>query len=83
MVVRDPPTEWIRVKICRGMTPQHRLRIALDLNDMARRSAISNIKQMHPGIDERGIQRELRRRVLPRDLFERVECYLAEHPVHE
>ena len=80
MAVRDPRTEWIRVKIYRGMTPQHRLRLALDLTDMARRSAISNIRQMHPGIDERGIQRELRRRVLPRELFKRVERYLAEHP---
>ena len=56
MAVRDPHTEWIGVKIYRGMTPQHRLRLALDLTDMARRSAISNIKKMHPGIDERGIQ---------------------------
>ena len=73
MAVRDPRTEWMRVKIYRGMTPQHRLRLALDLTDMARRTATSNIEQMHPAIDERGIQRELRRRVLPRDLFERVE----------
>ena len=80
MAVRDPRTEWMRVKIYRGMTPQRRMQLALDLMDMARRSAIANIKLMHPQIDEQGVQRELRRRMLPRDLFERVEQYLAAQP---
>lgn len=80
MAVRDPRTEWVRVQIYRGMTPQRRMQLALNLMDMARRSAIANIKMMHPNIDEQGLKRELRRRMLKPDLFERVERYLGEHP---
>jgi hypothetical protein len=80
MAVRDPRTEWLRVKIYRSMTPQKRVKLALDLIDMARRSAVANIKLMYPEIDEQGLKRELRRRVLPPDLFARVERFLKEHP---
>ncbi len=78
MAVRDPRTEWLRVKIYRSMTPQHRMRLALDLMDMAQRSALANIKLRHPRIADAELKREMRRRMLPRDLFDRLESYLAE-----
>ena len=52
MAVRDPRTEWLRVKIYRGMTPQRRMRLTFDLMDMAQRSMIANIKLMHPSITD-------------------------------
>lgn len=80
MAVRDPRTEWMRVKIYRGMTPQQRLDIVCSLNQTNRELAMSNIREMHPDWSERAIRRELRRRLLPREMFEKVERALRARP---
>ena len=81
MAVRDPRTEWMRVKIYRGMTPQRRLDIVCSLNQTNRDLAMSNIQQTHPNWSPEEMKRELRRRLLPRDLFEKVERTLSERPL--
>jgi hypothetical protein len=60
------------------MTPQRRLDIVCSLNQTGRDMALSNIRQSHPDWPTEELQRELRRRLLPRDLFEKVERALKE-----
>ena len=73
MAVRDPHTEWLRVKIYRSMTPERRLEIVCSLNQTMRELALSDIREKHPIWTPEQVRRELRRRLLPRDLFEKVE----------
>ena len=65
MAVRDPKTEWLRVKIYRGMTPQRRMQLALELMDTAQSAASASIKAMQPGIGGMELQRALRWRMTP------------------
>mgnify|MGYP001618047473 FL=1 len=75
--MRDPRTEWIRVQIYRRMTPQQRLQIVCSLNQTMRELALSNIGSAHPAWSPLEVQRELRRRLLSRDLFDKVELSLS------
>ncbi len=75
MAVRDPSTEWLRIQIYRGMTPQRRMQLALDLMDMAQGITLSGIRATHPDLNAVELQRELRRRMTPRELRKRVENY--------
>ena len=73
MAVRDPRTEWLRVKIYRGMTPQKRLDIVCSLNQTMRELAMGNIRHAHPDWTQAEVRRELRRRMLSPELFAKVE----------
>ena len=73
MAVRDKRTEWLRVKIYRRMTPAQRVQIICSLNQTMRDLSLANIKHGHPDWSAEELQRELRRRLLPRDLFNKVE----------
>jgi len=73
MAVRDKRTEWLRVKIYRGMTPSQRVQIICSLNQTMRDLSLADIRRAHPDWTAEEVQRELRRRLLPRDLFNKVE----------
>ncbi|MCB0060643.1 MAG: hypothetical protein KDE19_00950 [Caldilineaceae bacterium] len=77
MAVRDPKTEWLRVQIYRNMTPQQRILIAAQLYEDGVDTVRSAILDRHPNITPKELERQIRRRLLPRHLFEEVEAALA------
>jgi len=78
MAVRDPKTEQLRVDIYRQMTPQARILIAAQMYDDAMANMRSAILDRHPEYDEIELEREMRRRLLPRPLFLEVQAYIDE-----
>ncbi|MEZ4709272.1 MAG: hypothetical protein R3A44_18835 [Caldilineaceae bacterium] len=78
MAVRDPDTEWLRVQIYRRMTPQERMWIAAQMYEDGVATVRAAILDRQPNLTPPELQREVRRRLLPRDLFEKVEAALAE-----
>jgi hypothetical protein len=70
MAERDPKTEWLRVQLYRRMTPQQRIEIAAQLYDDGVGIVRSSILDRNPNIAPDVLQREIRRRVLPRGMAE-------------
>ena len=66
MAVREKQTEWLRVRLYRRMTPQERIRIAAQLFEDGVSIVRSSILDRNPEISAEDLQREIRRRVLPR-----------------
>lgn len=78
MAVRDPETEQMRVNIYRQMTPQERMLIAAQLYEEGIANMRAAILDRHPDFSEIELEREIRRRLLPRALFLQVEAYIKE-----
>ncbi len=78
MAVRDPKTEQIRVNIYRQMTPQHRMLIAAQLYEEGIANMRAAILDRYPNFSEIELEREMRRRLLPRPLFLKVEAFLQD-----
>ncbi len=78
MAVRDPETEQLRVNIYRQMTPQQRMIIAAQLYEEGITNMRAAILDRHPGYSETELAREMRRRLLPRALYQQVEAYINE-----
>ncbi len=73
MAVRDKRTEWLRVQIYRSMTPEQRLEIAAQMYEDGVEMVRDSIRYLHPDMDAEAVEREVRRRVLPRGMAELVE----------
>ena len=78
MAVRDPKTEQLRIEIYRNMTPQERMLIAAQLYEDGIANMRAAILDRGPNLSEREIEREIRRRLLPRQQFLRVEEYIKQ-----
>jgi hypothetical protein len=78
MAVRDPETEWLRVQIYRQMTPEQRVWIAAQMYEESVAIVRSSILDQRPDITPDELAREMRRRLLSRELFEQVEAYIQE-----
>ena len=78
MAVRDPETEWLRVQIYRKMTPQQRIMIAANIYEDGVDMVRSSIVDHRPNISQEELERQVRRRLLSRHLFEKVEAALAQ-----
>lgn len=65
-----------RISIYRRLTPQQRLRIALELSAMVQEMAVRAIRQQNADISPEALSQELRRRMLSPELFAQVERYL-------
>ena len=83
MAVRDAETEWLRVQIYRRMTPQERMWIAAQMYEDGVSIMRNAILDRQPHLSPPEVAREIRRRLLPRDLFEKVETALAERGLVE
>lgn len=70
MGVRDRRTEWLRVQLYRQMTPEERVLAAARMFEDAVSIVRSSIRDQQPGISPEALEREVRRRVLPRGLAE-------------
>ena len=79
MAVRDPKTEKLRIEIYRRMTPQERMQIAAQLYEEGIANMRAAILDRHPNLSEQALNREMRRRLLPRALFLQVEAHLKDH----
>lgn len=78
MAVRDERTEWMRVQMYRRMTPQQRILIAAEMFEEMISIVRSSILDRNPDISPEELQREVRRRVLPRGLAEKVWAAMDE-----
>ena len=78
MAVRDPKNEWLRVKIYRNMTSQQRILLAAQMYEDGINMVRSSILDRHPDISQQELDRQVRRRLLPRNLFEKIEAALAQ-----
>ena len=78
MAVRDPKNEWLRVKIYRSMTSQQRILLAAQMYEDGINTVRSSILDRRPDISQEELDRQVRRRLLPRNLFEKVEAALAQ-----
>lgn len=78
MAVRDPKTEELRVNIYRQMTPQERMLVAAQIYEDGIANMRSAILDRHPTLSPVELEREMRRRLLPRPLFLKVEAFLKE-----
>lgn len=67
---RNPVMEWRTVEAYRRATPQARVRAAFDLMRAVQRAQASHIRARNPRAD---IARELRRRLMGREQFERFD----------
>ncbi len=72
MAVRDPKTEWLRVKGYRAMTPQRRFEIAQELVKTGRATVLRAIQRQHPDFAPREIEIELWNRIYGRAWVERM-----------
>lgn len=70
MAVRDAQTEWLRVKIYRQMTPQQQMRLAAQLYEEGIANLRAAILDRTPDLAPEELERQVRRRLLPRELFE-------------
>lgn len=68
MTARDERTERRRVQMYRQMTPEERILIAARMFEDAVSMVRSSILDRHPDISPEELEREVRRRVLPRGL---------------
>lgn len=78
MAVRDPKNEWVRIKIYRSMTSQQRILLAAQMYEDGINTVRSSILDRRPDISQEELDRQVRRRLLPRNLFEKVEAALAQ-----
>ena len=74
MAVRDKRTERLRVQLYRRMTPQQRILVAAQLFEDGVSIVRSSILDRDPAISPEDLRDEIRRRVLPRGLGERVKA---------
>ena len=77
MAVRDKETEWLRVQLYRRMTPQQRILIAAQLFEDGVSIVRSSILDQHPDISPEELREQIRQRVLPRGLADRVRAATA------
>ncbi|MFN8487426.1 MAG: hypothetical protein U0350_07535 [Caldilineaceae bacterium] len=82
MAVRDSRTEGLRVQIYRQMSPQQRMWIAAQLYEDSISIIRSAILDRNPNLPPDALKRQIRRRLLPKSLFQKVEAALAERNSH-
>ncbi len=73
MAVRDKRTEALRVQIYRRMTPEQRMLIAAQMFEDGVEIVRGSILDRHPDWSPEEVEREVRRRVLPRGMADMVE----------
>jgi len=76
MAVRDPKTEQIRIDIYRRMSGEQKVLIAAQMYEDAIANMRYAILDRYPDFTEEEIKREIRRRILTRDEFLKVEAHL-------
>ena len=72
MARRDPQTEWLRVQAYRRMTPEERVLTAARMFEDAVALVRASILDRNPTISPSELERQVRRRVLPRGLADQV-----------
>ncbi len=78
MTVRDRHTEYLRIQAYRRMSGEEKIELAAQMFEDGVQIVRDSILFRNPSISEEELNRQIRRRVLPRDLAEKVERYLQE-----
>ena len=76
MGVRDPHTEWRRVQAYRRMSGEQRIALAAEMYEDGVAIVRDSILDRYPDISPGELKRQMRRRLLPRELALQVERYL-------
>ena len=76
MGVRDPHTEWRRVQMYRRMSGEQRIALAAEMYEDGVAIVRDSILDRYPDISPDELGRQMRRRLLPRELALQVERYL-------
>jgi len=76
MGVRDPQTEWLRVQIYRRMSGEQRIALAAEMYEDGVAIVRASILDRYPDIGADDLERQMRRRILPRGLALQVERHL-------
>ena len=61
-----------QIEILRKMSPRKRALISFELSDNVRQNAIAGIKTLHPDFTDAQIRRELLRRIVGNELFDKI-----------
>jgi hypothetical protein len=67
-----PDAHRKQIEILRKMSPEKRALISFELSDNVRQNAIAGIKKLHPDFTQTQIRRELLRRMVPDELFQKI-----------
>ena len=67
-----PDAHRKQIEILRKMSPERRALISFELSDNVRQNAIAGIKKLHPDFTQTQIRRELLRRMVPDELFQKI-----------
>ena len=67
-----PDAHRKQIEILRKMSPERRALISFELSDNVRQNAIAGIKKLHPNFTQTQIRRELLRRMVPDELFQKI-----------
>jgi hypothetical protein len=73
-IPRDTTLEAHRkqMEILRRLSPERRALISFELSDNVRQIAIDGIKRMHPEFTETQVKRELLRRIVGDELYQKI-----------
>jgi len=67
-----PDAHRKQIEILRKMSPERRAIVSFELSDNVRQIAIAGIKKQHPGFTDKQIRRELLRRMVGDELFQKI-----------
>jgi len=67
-----PDAHRRQIEILRKIPPEKRALIAFELSDNVRQNAIAGIRKLYPGFTETRIRRELLRRMVGDELFQKI-----------
>ncbi len=67
-----PDAHRKQIEILRKMSPEKRALISFELSDNVRQNAIAGIKKLYPDFTDMQIRRELIRRMVPDELFQKI-----------
>ena len=67
-----PDAHRKQIEILRKLSPQKRALISFELSDNVRQNAIAGIKQLHPDFTQTQIKRELLRRIVGNEFFNKI-----------
>jgi len=67
-----PEAHRKQIEILRKMSPEKRALISFEISDNVRQNAIAGIRKMYPDFTETQIKRELLRRLVGDELFQKI-----------
>jgi hypothetical protein len=67
-----PDAHRKQIEILQKMSPERRALISFELSDNVRQNAIAGIKKLHPDFTDAQIKKELLKRIVPDEVFQKI-----------